>query len=137
VAIKGMDWLEKEFCPRIGPIALIALLWTTFAIFAIQGKNIIENIGDVCRVAVPMVMYFCLMFTGSLLLCRKFEFGYEKSVTQAFTASSNNFELAIAVSAATFGVNSPEALAATGGGASVVVTSVCLAVSQTSAGVAR
>ena len=69
-AVAGMDWLQNEFCPRIGPIALIALLWTTFAIFAIQGKNIINNIGDVCRVAVPMVMYFAIMFTGSLLLCR-------------------------------------------------------------------
>jgi arsenite transporter len=109
----GVDWLQKEFNPRVGPIALLALLWTTFAIFAIQGKNIIDNIGPVCRVAVPMTMYFFLMFTCSFLICRELKFGYEKSVTQAFTASSNNFELAIAVAAGTFGVDSPEALAAT------------------------
>jgi ACR3 family arsenite transporter len=113
LSLAGKDWLEKEFCPRIGPIALIALLWTTFAIFAIQGKNIIDNIDSVCRVVVPMLVYFVLMFTGCLFACRYLKFGYEKSVTKAFTASSNNFELAIAVSAATFGVDSPEALAAT------------------------
>lgn len=99
--IRGTEWLESVFCP----IALLALLWTTFAIFVIQGKNIVDNIGNVCRVAVPMVMYFCIMFTSSLFLCRYYQFGYEKSITQAFTASSNNFELAIAVSAATIGVS--------------------------------
>lgn len=109
----GRDWMEANFNPIISPVALIALLWTIFAIFCIQGRNIIDNIGDVIRVAVPMLVYFIIMFFGSLFLCRKLGFGYEKSVTQAFTASSNNFELAIAVSAATFGVNSPEALAAT------------------------
>ena len=92
---------------------MCALLWTTFAIFAVQGHNIITNIGAVCRVCVPMVVYFAIMFSSSLIMCRHLGFGYEKSVTQAFTASSNNFELAIAVSAATFGVDSPEALAAT------------------------
>ena len=109
----GRVWMEREFNPVIGPVALIALLWTIFAIFCIQGKNIVENIGDVIRVAVPMLVYFIIMFFTSLYLCAKLGFGYEKAVTQAFTASSNNFELAIAVSAATFGVNSPEALAAT------------------------
>ena len=109
----GRDWMEANFNPIISPVALIALLWTIFAIFCIQGRNIVDNIGDVIRVAVPMLVYFIMMFFGSLFLCKKLGFGYEKSVTQAFTASSNNFELAIAVSAATFGVNSPEALAAT------------------------
>eukprot|EP00596_Hydrurales_sp_CCMP1899_P005910 CAMPEP_0119047876 /NCGR_PEP_ID=MMETSP1177-20130426/55550_1 /TAXON_ID=2985 /ORGANISM="Ochromonas sp, Strain CCMP1899" /LENGTH=212 /DNA_ID=CAMNT_0007023011 /DNA_START=660 /DNA_END=1298 /DNA_ORIENTATION=- len=109
----GREWMEREFNPVISPVALIALLWTIFAIFCIQGRNIVENIGDVCRVAVPMVVYFALMFFSSLYMCAYLGFGYEKAVTQAFTASSNNFELAIAVSAATFGVNSPEALAAT------------------------
>jgi arsenite transporter len=109
----GRDWMEANFNPVISPVALIALLWTIFAIFCIQGRNIVDNIGDVIRVAVPMLVYFIMMFFGSLFLCKKLGFGYEKSVTQAFTASSNNFELAIAVSAATFGVNSPEALAAT------------------------
>jgi arsenite transporter len=109
----GRVWMEAKFNPIISPVALIALLWTIFAIFCIQGRNIVDNIGDVIRVAVPMLVYFIIMFFGSLFVCRKLGFGYEKSVTQAFTASSNNFELAIAVSAATFGVNSPEALAAT------------------------
>ena len=109
----GRDWMEREFNPIIGPVALVALLWTIFAIFVIQGRNIVENIVDVVRVAVPMVVYFAIMFFTSLYLCARLGFGYEKAVTQAFTASSNNFELAIAVSAATFGANSPEALAAT------------------------
>lgn len=109
----GREWMEAHFNPVIGPVALIALLWTIFAIFCIQGRNIVENIGDVCRVSVPMVVYFILMFFSSLIMCQKLGFGYEKAVTQAFTASSNNFELAIAVSAATFGASSPEALAAT------------------------
>lgn len=113
MALAGREWLEKKFAPVIGPLALIALLWTVFVIFAIQGHNIIDQIGNVCRVAVPMVVYFMIMFTTSLALCRWFKFGYEKAVTQAFTASSNNFELAIAVAAGTFGVDSPEALAAT------------------------
>ena len=113
LAIAGHEWFERRFVPIISPVALIALLWTVFAIFAIQGHNIIENIGSVCRVAVPMVIYFIVMFSTSLALCRWFEFGYEKAITQAFTASSNNFELAIAVAAGTFGVDSPEALAAT------------------------
>lgn len=99
----GREWMEREFNPVISPVALIALLWTIFAIFCIQGRNIVENIGDVCRVAVPMVVYFALMFFSSLYMCAYLGFGYEKAVTQAFTASSNNFELAIAVSAATFG----------------------------------
>jgi arsenite transporter len=101
----GQEWLEERFNPRIGLVALCALLWTTFAIFAVQGYNIIMNIGAVFRVSVPLIVYFALMFTSSLLLCHDLKFGYEKSVTQAFTASSNNFELAIAVSAATFGVD--------------------------------
>lgn len=109
----GREWLEHRFNPRVGLVALCALLWTTFAIFVVQGHNIITNIGPVFRVAVPMVVYFAIMFTSTFTMCRRLNFGYEKSVTQAFTASSNNFELAIAVSAATFGVDSPEALAAT------------------------
>jgi arsenite transporter len=109
----GRDWMEAKFNPHVGLVALVALLWTIFAIFCIQGHNIVDNIGDVLRVAVPMAVYFALMFFSSLFLCKELGFGYEKAVTQAFTASSNNFELAIAVSAATFGVNSPEALAAT------------------------
>jgi ACR3 family arsenite transporter len=109
----GKEWFEKKFAPVISPVALIALLWTIFVIFTIQGPNIINNIGNVVRVAVPMVIYFIVMFMSSLFLCRYMNFGYENAVTQAFTASNNNFELAIAVAAATFGVNSPEALAAT------------------------
>jgi ACR3 family arsenite transporter len=111
----GKDWFEKKFVPVISPVALIALLWTIFAIFCLQADQIISNIGDVCRVAVPMVIYFAIMWTVALFSCRYMGFGYERSVTQAFTASSNNFELAIAVAAGTFGINSQQALAATVG----------------------
>lgn len=109
----GREWFDNKFVPFISPLALIALLWTVFVVFVIQGHNIVSNIGHVCRVAVPMVLYFIIMFCSSLAMCRYFKFGYERSVTQAFTASSNNFELAIAVAAATFGADSQEALAAT------------------------
>ena len=108
LAAASREWFDRRFVPVISPVALIALLWTVFAIFTIQGHNIVDNIGDVCRVAVPMVVYFLVMFSASLSLCRWFEFGYEKAITQAFTASSNNFELAIAVAAGTFGVDSPK-----------------------------
>ena len=92
LAIAGHEWFEPRFVPIISPVTLLALLWTVFAIFAIQGHHIIEHIGSVCRVAVPKVIYFVVMFSTSLALCRHFQFGYEKAITQAFTASSDNFE---------------------------------------------
>ncbi|CAL8465694.1 g5230 [Coccomyxa elongata] len=115
IAIKGRDWYDKDFAPRIGPIALLALLYTVWVLFALQGHEVIHHIGDVCRVAVPMFLYFSIMWVGTMLMARAYGLSYERAVTQAFTASSNNFELAIAVSVATFGVQSAEALAATVG----------------------
>lgn len=111
----GRRWFETKFMPWFGPVALLSLIYTIIVMFAIQGHNIIDQIGSVCRVAVPMVFYFSLMFFGSATLSWYLHMSYGYSVTQAFTASSNNFELAIAVAVATFGVTSPEALAATVG----------------------
>ena len=115
LGLLGRQWFEAKFAPVISPVALLALLWTIFALFTIQGHQIVDNVGNVCRVAVPMVIYFVVMFSSTLALCRRLGVGYERAVTQAFTASSNNFELAIAVAAGTFGVDSEEALAATVG----------------------
>jgi len=102
-----------RFVALISPISLLALLWTIFVLFAEQGHRIITDIVDVVRVAVPMVIYFSIMFTATFFLSFKRFHDYETAVTQAFTAASNNFELAIAVAAATFGIHSEEALAAT------------------------
>lgn len=113
--VAGREWFEQKFVPRFSPLALLGLLYTIFVLFAAQGRAIITDIGPVARVAVPMLIYFSLMFFGTLLLAYLLRFPYHLAVTQAFTASSNNFELAIAIAVATFGVTSPEALAATVG----------------------
>lgn len=112
---KPRAWFEKTFMAYFGPWALIGLLYTIIVMFASQGSNIIHQIGDVARVAVPMFLYFNVMFFGSLGISVWLGMGYEFSVTQAFTAASNNFELAIAVAVGTFGIHSQEALAATVG----------------------
>ena len=114
-ALKGRYWFNKRFAPHVGLIALTALVYTVFVLFALQGKRIVSEVGSVCRVAVPMFLYFLVMWTGVLVAGKKAGASYATSVTQAFTASSNNFELAIAIASATFGVESPEALAATVG----------------------
>jgi len=113
--LKGASWYNDKFLPWFGPTALIGLLFTIFVMFALQGKQIIHNLGEVCRVAVPLLIYFAISFVSTLALCVYLKFPYEKSVTQTFTASSNNFELAIAVAVAVFGIDSKEALAATVG----------------------
>ncbi|CAL5230038.1 g13483 [Coccomyxa viridis] len=115
IALKGREWFDKKFMPYFGPLALVALIYTIWVMFALQGHQVIENIGSVFRVAVPMLLYFSIMWIATMLFCRAVGVSYEKSVTQAFTASSNNFELAIAVATAVFGITSPEALAATVG----------------------
>lgn len=112
-AIAGKAWFEKRFVPVISPLALIGLLFTIFVMFASQAHSIVTNIGDVCRVAVPLVLYFVIVFFSCLFICRGIHMPYEEVVTQAFTASSNNFELAIAVAVGSFGIDSAEALAAT------------------------
>jgi len=110
---KGHEWYTKKFLPYFGPVALLGLLYTIIVMFAFQGRHIIANIGSVCRVAVPMLLYFGIMFFATFFFTRWMHFPYEYVVTQSFTAGSNNFELAIAVAVAVFGVKSDEALAAT------------------------
>ena len=111
--LRGLDWLEKRFLPAFGPLALVALLYTIFVMFALQGRRVLHEIGDVCRVAVPMVMYFSVMWFGSFALCLRARVPYAAACVHSFTASSNNFELAIAIAVGTFGIDSKEALAAT------------------------
>jgi arsenite transporter len=110
-ARRGREWYESTFLPRIGPFALYGLLFTIVLLFALQGDAITSNPFDVARIAVPLLAYFAIMWTGSLAIAWGVGLGYERSTTVAFTAAGNNFELAIAVAIAVFGVTSGEALA--------------------------
>ena len=112
-ARKGTDWYENTFLPRIGPIALYGLLFTIVVLFALQGEQITENPLDVARVAVPLLVYFALMWGGAFLAGLRLGLPYERNASIAFTAAGNNFELAIAVAIAVFGVTSGQALAGT------------------------
>ena len=108
---KGREWYEETFLPRIGPWALYGLLFTIVLLFAMQGEAITSQPLDVARMAVPLLLYFVLMFFFSLFASRAVGLNYAKSTSVAFTASGNNFELAIAVSIGTFGITSGQALA--------------------------
>ncbi|XBH21431.1 ACR3 family arsenite efflux transporter [Jonesiaceae bacterium BS-20] len=108
---KGRQWYESKFLPKIGPLALYGLLFTIVLLFALQGDRIIAKPLDVVRIALPLLVYFVVTFGASMLIGKGLGMGYERTTSLAFTAASNNFELAIAVAIATFGVTSGQALA--------------------------
>ncbi|MGC5025934.1 ACR3 family arsenite efflux transporter [Tsukamurella sp. DT100] len=108
---KGRDWYESTFLPRIGPWALYGLLFTIVVLFALQGEQITSRPWDVARIALPLLVYFAVMWGGGYLLGAAMGLGYERTTTLAFTAAGNNFELAIAVAIATYGATSGQALA--------------------------
>jgi arsenite transporter len=112
VARKGTSWYDEVFMPKFGPTALLGLLYTIVLMFAMQGHRILALPFDVLRIAIPMLVYFGVMFGFAFWLSRKLGFDYETTASLSFTAAGNNFELAIAVAVATFGIASGEALAA-------------------------
>jgi arsenite transporter len=107
----GREWYEERVLPRLGPWALYGLLFTIVVLFALQGERITDQPLDVARIAVPLVVYFALMWGGSMVLAHRVGLPYPRATTVAFTAAGNNFELAIAVAIAVFGVTSGQALA--------------------------